>query len=55
MISSTISSYRVLWQCHKHLTPKYRRLISEARRDKQVYHLRSPAQLDAALSSLGAR
>ena len=31
MFSSTIQSYRVLWLCHRNLTPKYRELVSEAR------------------------
>ena len=29
MIRSTISSYRVLWLCHRYLTPKYRHLVVE--------------------------
>ena len=53
MISSTISSYRVLWLCHRHLTPKYRELVSAARRHKRVYHLRSAAEIDTFLN--GAR
>jgi hypothetical protein len=53
MLSSTISSYRVLWLCHRHLTPKYRELVSAARQHKRVYHLRSAAEMDAFLN--GAR
>lgn len=44
MFSSTIRGYRVLGQCHRHLTPKYRELVSEERRHKRVHHLRSPAK-----------
>ena len=50
VISSTISSYRVLWLCHRHLTPKYRELVSAARGHKRVYHLRSAAEMDEFLS-----
>lgn len=50
MISSAISSYRVLWLCHRHLTPKYRELVSAARHNKRVYHLKSAAGMEAFLS-----
>ena len=52
MISSTINSYRVLWLCHRHLTPKYRELVAEARRHKRVHHLRSPAEIAAFLAAM---
>jgi adenylate kinase family enzyme len=52
MISSTLSSYRALWSCHRHLTPKYRALVTEVRQHKRVYHLRSPAQIDAFLANV---
>src|SRR5262245_32081269 len=43
--SSSIQSYRVLLPCHRHLTPKYRQLVTEAAAFKRVHHLRSPAQI----------
>lgn len=49
MLKSTISSYRVLWLCHRHLTPKYRELVSAARQHKRVHHLRSAAEMEAFL------
>ena len=52
MISSTINSYRVLWSCHRHLTPKYRELVSETRYHKRVYHLRSSAEIGAFLATV---
>jgi adenylate kinase family enzyme len=52
MLSSTLSSYRVLWLCHRHLTPKYRELVSTAREHKRVHHLRSAAQMDAFLNEV---
>jgi adenylate kinase family enzyme len=42
MLSSTINSYRVLWLCHRRLTPKYRELVSAARQHKRVHHLELP-------------
>lgn len=51
MLSSTINSYRVLWSCHRLLTPKYRELVSEARHRKRVYHLRSSADIVTFLAT----
>jgi adenylate kinase family enzyme len=45
--SSAIQGYRVLWLCHRHLTPKYRRLVAEAAASKRVHHLRSPTQIQS--------
>jgi adenylate kinase family enzyme len=39
--SSTLYSYRVLWPCHSHLTPKYRSFVAEAAQRKRIFHLRS--------------
>ena len=52
MLSSTIDSYRVVWQCHRHLTPRYRQLVSEARSQKRVHHLRSPGEIAAFLEAV---
>jgi adenylate kinase family enzyme len=52
MLGSTISSYRVLWLCHRHLTPKYRELVSAARRQKRVYHLRFAAGMETLLKEV---
>lgn len=49
VLSSTLSSYRALWTCHRHLTPKYRELVSAARQQKRVHHLRSAPEIDAFL------
>jgi adenylate kinase family enzyme len=45
--SSTMNSYRVLWLCHRHLTPRYRQLVADAASTKQVHHLKSPADMRA--------
>lgn len=52
MLTSTLNSYRVLWSCHRHLTPEYRRLVVEARPRKRVHHLRSVADMDAFLNGV---
>lgn len=52
VVSSTISSYRVLWPCHRHLTPRYRHLVSTARARKRVHHLRSAGEIDAFLDEV---
>jgi adenylate kinase family enzyme len=50
--SSSMQSYRVLWPCHRHLTPKYRQLVTEAAASKRVHHLRSPAQTQSFLEAV---
>jgi len=52
MIRSTLNSYRVIWLCHRHLTPKYRQLVAEARQHKRVHHLRSAAEINAFLNGV---
>lgn len=52
MLRSTISSYRVLWLCHRRLTPRYRQLVAEARAHKRVHHLRSAAEIRAFLAEM---
>jgi adenylate kinase family enzyme len=45
--SSTINSYKVLWLCHRRLTPKYRQLVADMAASKRVHHLTSPAAVIA--------
>lgn len=45
--TSSISSYKVLWACHRHLTPRYRQFIGEMAGSKRVRHLTSPAAIRA--------
>jgi adenylate kinase family enzyme len=52
MWSSTLNSYRVLWSCHRRLTPKYRQLVADASASKRVHHLKSPAQMQAFLQAV---
>src|SRR5689334_3396890 len=52
VLSSSLSSYRVLWSCHRHLTPKYRALVSEAQARKRVHHLRSAGEMRAFLDAV---
>jgi adenylate kinase family enzyme len=52
IISSSIQSYRVLWPCHRHLTPKYRSYVSGAAQRKRVFHLRSRHELKQFLNAI---
>lgn len=45
ILKSSLNSYRVLWLCHKYLTPKYREYVEQSQSTKSVYHLRSPLQI----------
>ena len=44
---SSITSYKTLWLCHKHLTPRYRDYVDQAQKDRTVFHLRSVQELPA--------
>jgi adenylate kinase family enzyme len=45
ILKSSLNSYRVLWLCHKYLTPKYREYVKQAQSSKSVYHIRSTQQI----------
>jgi adenylate kinase family enzyme len=47
--SSTMSSYDVIPRCHRHMTPRYRQLVSDMAASKRVAHLRSPREMAAFL------
>jgi adenylate kinase family enzyme len=50
--ASTWSSYRVVWLCHRHLTPRYRQLVADASSSKRVHHLKSASQIEAFLEAV---
>jgi adenylate kinase family enzyme len=52
MWGSTMDSCRVVWRCHRHLTPKYRQLVAAAAASKRVHHIRSPAEIRAFLEAV---
>ena len=52
---STLDSYRVVWLCHRRLTPRYRELVANVVSTKQVHHLRSPAEMRTFLEAIKAR
>lgn len=52
ILSSTLSCYHTIWLCHRHLTPRYRELVSQVRAHKRVHHLRSTAEMSAFLAGL---
>jgi adenylate kinase family enzyme len=45
LLRSTWSSYRRIWLCDRHLTPRYRAYVAQAAATRQVVHLRSPADV----------
>ena len=49
---STLSSYRVLWLCHRRLTPRYRQLVLDAAASKEVHHLRSAREIAGFVRNL---
>ena len=51
VVKSTITSYRVLWLCHRKLTPRYRKLVLNASDQKLVIHLKSPGSIREFLDS----
>jgi adenylate kinase family enzyme len=52
MWQSTMDSYKVLWRCHRYLTPKYRQLVADATASKRVHRVRSRAQMTAFLDAI---
>jgi adenylate kinase family enzyme len=50
--SSTMNSYRVVWLCHRRLTPRYRQLVADAAPTKHVHHLRSPVEMRTFLEAI---
>jgi adenylate kinase family enzyme len=50
--TSTLSSYRVIPLCHRHLTPKYRLLVAEVAASKRVHHLASASQIRSFLEAV---
>jgi len=53
ILKSSLRSYRVLWLCHKYLTPKYREYIQQVQSSKSVYHIRSTEQIAQFFESIG--
>ncbi len=51
MWESTLDGYRVIWRCHRGLTPKYRHRVAEAASSKHVHHLTSRAAMKAFLQA----
>ena len=52
MWSSTIDSFKVLWLCHRRLTPRYRQLVAAAAASKRVHHVKSPSEMAAFLDAI---
>ena len=52
MLRGTLASYRALWLCHRRLTPKYREYVRQAAGTKEVFRLRSAADIGRFLGQL---
>ena len=52
MWRSTIDSYKVLWLCHRRLTPKYRQLVADAAALKRIHHVKSLGEMNALLNAV---
>ena len=50
--SSTMDSYKVLWRCHRGLTPRYRKLVADAAASKRVHHIKSRAGISALVDAI---
>jgi adenylate kinase family enzyme len=49
---STVKGYRVVWLCHRQLTPRYRHLVADMASSKRVHHLRSRTEMRAFLQAV---
>src|SRR5262249_20889238 len=49
---STLDSYRVVWLCHRRLTPKYRQLVADKALSKRVHHLKSRVEMKQSLQAV---
>lgn len=50
--SSTLSSYKIIPLCHRHMTPKYRKLVADMAASKRVHHLKSPRAMRTLLNAV---
>ena len=46
LLKGTLNSYTTVRLCHQKLTPRYRAYVQTAAATKQVYHLRSPKEIE---------
>lgn len=53
IFKGSMTSYRALWLCHKYLTPRYRAYVEQARSSKNIYHIRSIAEIEQFLTDWG--
>ena len=50
--ASTLSSYKVIPLCHRHVTPAYRKIVAEKAASTRVAHLRSSREMAAFLDGV---
>ena len=51
---SSMAGYRVIFLCHRNLTPRYRQYVSEVKTSKEIHHLTSPRQIRAFLKQVSS-
>ncbi len=49
---SSIDSYRVIWRCHRGLTPRYRQFVAQMAATKRIHHLKSRAAIAAFVATV---
>jgi adenylate kinase family enzyme len=49
---STVHCYKVIWSCHRQLTPRYRQFVADMAASKRVHHLKSLAEMAAFLDAI---
>jgi adenylate kinase family enzyme len=52
MWRSSMRSYKVLWLCHRRLTPRYRQLVADAAASKRVHHVRSRREMATLIEAV---
>ena len=50
--AAAMNSYKVLWLCHRGLTPRYRQLVAAEAASKRVHHVRSRAEIAAFVDAI---
>jgi adenylate kinase family enzyme len=55
LLKGTLNAYYTVHLCHAKLTPRYRDYVKHAQDTKQVYHLRSPQDIQRFCETLAAQ
>lgn len=52
ILVGSMKSYRVLWLCHRRLTPRYRQCVADSEACKHVHHLKSASDISSFLHAV---